>query len=57
MTQQGIGSLRTHEKMPQDLKCPCPTCECHTGKGFKKEEELEGHVRLQHPKLSFSSLA
>jgi hypothetical protein len=48
---------RRHQTVSLKLNCPSPTCEHHTGEGFRREEELEGHVRLKHPRLSFESLA
>ena len=41
---------------PQKFSCPDPTCEYHTQKTFGGEEELEGHVRCKHPRLSFSNV-
>jgi hypothetical protein len=43
-----------HQTRQFKLHCPSLTCEHHTGEGFKREEELEGHVRHKHPLLSFA---
>jgi hypothetical protein len=56
---QGFASLailRRHEteihgmhKTGQKSQCPIPTCEYHNEKGFQRSEQLQNHIRSNHP--------